>query len=906
MLVEITLFPELTEPLGLEPAPTLDGFGDLVVIAGQNGAGKTRVLSLVMRMIEDAARAEQARERCEHVIGVLERRIAAGEGSTEELQQELASERVRLAYLARVADAIKVDGPEGPERPTARDTCIMFRHPWTDSSGPLPADRVFGGTGAVGDRGGSEFAATYREVPAALADMARALFYAGHPQTARHPSVIEAAHGAEELNRLLESLIGKTLEPGLEVVDDKVELVFKLGGRRLGADELSSGERILITWALLLHRKRNILPNALILIDEPETHLHPDALIRLLSHLREQVKGGRGQIWITSHSPSLFFYAGTRSILMIEDGAIRRLGEDEIPRLLRGRAPSEPGPMPAALAEKARFAVGTSDFRKLRHNKAAYVDKTGFVEAVLANPAEVLLIPRPRRFGKTLNLSTLRYFVEKSNEDRTYLFQDLAVWRSTEARQHFGRYPVIYLTFKDVKQQSWESCFADMAGLVAEVYGQHSYLLEGDTLEPHEKEVFAALLQRRAAPELCRNALRTLSRHLYERHGEPVVILIDEYDTPLHEAFARGYYDEAVAFFRNFLSSGLKDNEYLFKGVLTGILRVAKESLFSGLNNLAVYTLLRPEFATSFGFTEDELRALTEELGEPDLLNELRDWYNGYLFGGQMIYNPWSVVSFLASTSREPRPYWVDTSSNELLERLLFRKGLGLRNDMELLLRGETISKRVEEDIVLRDLERTPDAVWSLLLFSGYLRPASGVEREQQTSITIPNKEVRHAFEKLTRSFIEQQLGGGDEVQRMLDAMFRGDGKTFERYLARFLLTSMSYLDPAVREPEKVYHAFVLGILLWLRPEYEVISNIESGFGRVDLRVRPWQPGHAGVVLELKVLDASETAEHALESALGQIEEKSYTAPLVECGAQPIHTYAVVFDGKQVWVRRGS
>jgi hypothetical protein len=340
--------------------------------------------------------------------------------------------------------------------------------------------------------------------------------------------------------------------------------------------------------------------------------------------------------------------------------------------------------------------------------------------------------------------------------------------------------------------------------------------------------------------------------------------------------------------------------------VLTGILRVAKESLFSGLNNLAVYTLLRPEFATSFGFTEDELRELITERGEPHLLDELRDWYNGYLFGNEVIYNPWSVVNFLASKTREPRPYWVDTSSNELLERLLFRHGLGLRNELKRLLRGQAISKRVEEDIVLRDLEKTPDAVWSLLLFSGYLRPASGVQHEQTMSLTIPNKEVRHAFEKLSRAFFEQRLGGGDEVLRMLDAMFQGDEETFERYLARFLLTSMSYLDPAVREPEKVYNAFVLGILLWLRPEYEVISDIESGLGRVDLRVRPRQPGRAGVVLELKVRKEGETPEHALESALEQIEDRKYTAELIECGAQPIHTYAAAFDGKQVWVRRGS
>ncbi|HSN98638.1 MAG TPA: AAA family ATPase, partial [Candidatus Nanopelagicales bacterium] len=320
---------------------------------------------------------------------------------------------------------------------------------------------------------------------------------------------------------------------------------------------------------------------------------------------------------------------------------------------------------------KLRFALGVSDFRKLREAGSVYVDKSLLIEDLLDAGAEALLIPRPRRMGKTLNLSMLRHFFEKSGVDNAPLFADLAIARSERAQQHFQRYPVVFMTFKDVKSASWEQCLESLVGVLGGAYRDHEYLLESSSLKPHEAETFTAIVTRKATEVQYRSALIDLCRHLHAHHGERVVLLIDEYDTPIHAGYTGGYYDQAVTFFRNLLSGALKDNPHLFKGVLTGILRVAKESVFSGLNNLAVYSILRSELSEHFGFTEDDVTSLVGAVGEPALLHDLRAWYDGYRFGGRAIYNPWSVLSFLDSADRQFRPYWVATASTEIVRDLL-------------------------------------------------------------------------------------------------------------------------------------------------------------------------------------------------------------------------------------------
>jgi hypothetical protein len=556
---------------------------------------------------------------------------------------------------------------------------------------------------------------------------------------------------------------------------------------------------------------------------------------------------------------------------------------------------------------KLRLPIGQSDFRTLREQGLAYVDKTAFVTEVVEASAQVLLLPRPRRFGKTLNLSMLRCFLEKGSQGASALFAGLAVERSEAAREHFQRYPAIFLTLKDVKESTWEGYLARMAGVLANLYREHAYLLDGDALGPYEREVFAAISSRTAPPDQSVDALRDLSRLLALHHGQRVVILIDEYDTPLHAAYHGHYYDQAVGHMRNFLSAGLKDNPHLFKGVLTGILRVAKESIFSGLNNLAVYSILRPEFATAFGFTEAEVEALAERVGPPAAIDEIRKWYNGYRFGGQTLYNPWSVLSYLDSADREFRPYWIATSSNDLVRELLAAGPQGLRAELEELLRGGTVDKPIEEHVALRDIEADPDAVWSFLLFSGYLRARelyTDANRIRRARLDVPNLEVLTELEAMVRRWMSGQVGGSAEVEALLQALLRGDARTVERYLSRMLKVSLSYHDTGGPEPERVIHGFIVGLLVGLGPAYEVRSNRESGYGRYDVMVLPRDAGRPGVVLELKTVDtdAGETPSEALASALTQIRARDYATELRERGASPILELAAVFDGKRAWV----
>jgi hypothetical protein len=574
---------------------------------------------------------------------------------------------------------------------------------------------------------------------------------------------------------------------------------------------------------------------------------------------------------------------------------------------------------------KPRFALGQSDFRALREGDFVYVDKSALIQDVLDEGAQVILAPRPRRFGKTLNLSMLRYYLGKGDPSLWSIFEGLAIARAGERyRAHFQRYPVIYMTFKDVKYDTYEKCVEAMKGVLLNAYEEHRYLLDGDLLTAEEAERFRAILRRRIDEVECAEALRKLAELLHRHHGEEVVILIDEYDTPIHEGFFRGYYDRCIQFFRGLLSAALKDNPYLFKAVITGILRVAKESLFSGLNNIKVCSLLHTELASRFGFTDPEVEHLVGLLGDPSLLPEVRRWYNGYVFGGLVIYNPWSVLSFANSADKEFRPYWVSTSSNDLLRQLLVDRGMGLSPDMEALLAGGTVEKPIEEGIALREVSERPESVWSFLAFSGYLKVVS-TRREDGAlfgTLAIPNVEVRCVFDQLFRVWLETGMGGTHKVNALLKALLAGDAETCERYLDDLLLNAFSVHDtsgplpdaPAKKRsrarppPEQIYQAFILGLLVNLASRFEVRSNRESGYGRYDVMILPRSAGQPGVVLELKVLDKRrrETPKKALAAALAQIRERDYAAELRARGADPIHEMGIVFEGKRVWMQKAA
>jgi len=564
------------------------------------------------------------------------------------------------------------------------------------------------------------------------------------------------------------------------------------------------------------------------------------------------------------------------------------------------------GPHDGAMGLKA--PIGISDFRKLREQGAYYVDKTALLVEFLSMPTEVTLWTRPRRFGKTLNLSTLRYFLEKSNEDRSALFADLAVWKSDEARQHFGRYPVVSLSFKDVKATTFDEALADIQQIIGEAVDKHRYLVDDGSLSGRAAEVFEALVRGEATPAQYGAALRTLSKQLAAHHGERVVLLIDEYDTPIHAGYTHGYYDKIIGFFRKFLSGGLKDNEHLFRGALTGILRVAKESLFSGLNNIDVHGLLSPKYAADFGFTDDEVAAIASAMGDPSRLNDIRHWYDGYrVFGDTAIYNPWSVLKFAALPEAGLQSYWVQTSSDDVLRGLVLEKAYAVEPEFETLLMGGTLTKRIDDHIVLRDLHTNPESIWSFLLHSGYLT-AKQWQLEQADRIVelaIPNEEVRHAFKASVRSWLESGLHGSGSVHELWKAMLDGNDELFQELLSTLVVRTFSFHDTVRQELERVYQSFLLGLLIDL-PDHQVRSNREVGVGRADVLVLPRKAGLPGVVFELKRMRKHESVDDALDTALEQIKQKNYADELRAAGASAIHAYGIVFDGKRVLVRRAQ
>ncbi len=578
--------------------------------------------------------------------------------------------------------------------------------------------------------------------------------------------------------------------------------------------------------------------------------------------------------------------------------------------------------------------IGFDDFRDLRERGLEYVDKSHLLRELLDKPGvQVALLPRPRRFGKTLNLSMLRYFFEKQKEDLWSLFADLSIARAGDAyRAHFQRYPVIYLTFKGAKHERFEDTWGAIRLKIERLFSEHRGVLESGKLEAGEVRNYQAILDGAAPSVVYHRALLDLSMYLHRVHGEKVVLLIDEYDEPIHAGYLHGYAAPIVDFFRAFLTEGLKGNAHLFKGVLTGILRVARESIFSGLNNVAVYSLLRSEFNTCFGFTEAEVASLLERAGLTDLLQSVRGYYNGYIFGGTAIYNPWSILSLLASEDRLLRPYWLSTSGNDLVRELLTHHAPAVERDIETLFEGGSIERHLEENVALSELKDHEDALWSLLVFSGYLKAEAGTAASKEEvppyHLSIPNREVRKVYATTFRKWMEDRLEGqGSSLRALTTALLGGDAPALEEQLQAFVTNLLSYHDTPRRDPERVYQAFLIGLFAALEPDYQVRSNRESGAGRPDVMIRPLVRGKPGVILELKSAEPagkgrgtissarSRTAgrrppdkrppapTRLLEAALAQALSRGYEAELTAGGAAPVHVFAVAFDGKYIWVR---
>ncbi|GAB6137993.1 AAA family ATPase [Halanaerobaculum tunisiense] len=553
-----------------------------------------------------------------------------------------------------------------------------------------------------------------------------------------------------------------------------------------------------------------------------------------------------------------------------------------------------------------KLPVGIDDFKKIREEDFYYIDKSLFIKDIIDEGAQVILLPRPRRFGKTLNLSMLRYYFEKSAADYSDLFSGLQIEETGKdylAQQ--GKYPVIDITFKDIKEENWPKAKLKLKKMIAREYKRHRYLLESDQLDKHDKEFFNKILSLEANIAFYEEALKDLSDYLAAYHNEKVIILIDEYDQPIQSAYTNNFYDKMINFMRNFLSGGLKNNSALEKGVLTGILRVAKESIFSGLNNLVVSTLLDQEYSKYFGLLEEEVEEIFAYYGLDYEIEEIKDWYNGYNFGSQTIYNPWSIINCIRKNG-EAAPYWANTSSNDLIRDLIIEGGSELKTDLELLIKGGTVNKKIDENIVFGDIDKKSNLIWSFLLLSGYLR-ANSQERKGgrlYCDLDIPNQEVRYIYEDIILDWFEGSISS-QKVKLMLNSLITGDVETFAAIFKDFVLNSMSNFDPTGDEAEKVYHAFVLGLLLNLRDDYQVKSNRESGYGRYDVMIIPEDTAKLGIVIEFKKVNqyTNETLEEAVEKALEQIKEREYKQELISKGVAEVLELGIAFSGKQVLVK---
>ena len=486
-----------------------------------------------------------------------------------------------------------------------------------------------------------------------------------------------------------------------------------------------------------------------------------------------------------------------------------------------------------------RIGIGQSDYKNLLDDNCYYIDKTLLIKEMIDSGSQVILFPRPRRFGKTLNLSMLRYYFEKTTEDNSYLFKDYAIWRqSEEYTNEQGRYPVIFLTFKDIKQVNWEETYNKIKLLISQEYRRHDYLEE--ILKEEEKQEFKNIMSKTAKKEEYENSLKNLSSYLEKYHNKKVMLLIDEYDTPIQAGYVEKYYDKIIGFMRGLLCGVLKDNTSLKKGIFTGILRVAKESIFSGMNNLEVSTIVSNQFDDKFGLLEEEVEQMLKEFGIPEKMVNVKKWYNGYKFGKSFVYNPWSIINYVKKHDEGLKPYWVNTSSNDVIRQMITRSSEAVKKELGELIEGKSIIKQVNENIVFGDIEKSSNTIWNFLLFSGYLKAENikMVEEVMCCDLSIPNKEVLYLYKEIIMDWFNESIYS-DKLETMLRALTTGDTELFEDIFSEFVMKTFSYFDPSGEAPENIYHAFVLGLLINLDKTHEVKSNGESGTGRYDVMLIP-------------------------------------------------------------------
>ena len=538
-----------------------------------------------------------------------------------------------------------------------------------------------------------------------------------------------------------------------------------------------------------------------------------------------------------------------------------------------------------------KIPIGIDDFKKIRENNYYYIDKTNFIEEIGKNVGKTLLFTRPRRFGKTLNMSMLKYFFDiKNKEENKKLFQDLYIEKS-DFFQEQGAYPVVYISLKGIKADTWESSFFLIKSLISSIYNEFEYIRE--KLNESQLDSFNKVWLKKDDGEY-RNALKNLTSFLHEYYKKEVILLIDEYDSPLINAYEHGYYDEAIVFFQVFYGEALKTNPYLRMGIMTGIIRVIKAGIFSDLNNLKVYSILEKEYSDFYGFTQEEVEKALKDFNIEYELPEVKAWYDGYRFGNSDVYNPWSILNFFQS--EELRPYWIETSGNFLINNVLKNVSTETIEVLENLFNGISMEENISGNSDLSVL-MGEDEIWELLLFSGYLTidEKIGESYEDIYTLRLPNREVKEFFRK---KFIDVNFGEST-FRKSMEALKKNNIKDFEKYLQNILLKSTSFHDT---KSEIFYHSLILGMMFYLDRDYIVKSNEESGLGRYDVSIEPRNKNNRAYILEFKVTKNEQDLEKESKEAIEQIISKKYDTSLKERGVKGIVFLGIAFCGKLVKV----
>ena len=547
------------------------------------------------------------------------------------------------------------------------------------------------------------------------------------------------------------------------------------------------------------------------------------------------------------------------------------------------------------------IGLGQSDFRALRIRKNYYIDKTMYIKDIIDNNSSVILVTRPRRFGKTLNMSMLRYYFDCSQKDNKDLFKGLKIMeQGEEYTSKLGYYPCIYLTLKDVNEDTYEKMILNMKTAMLNTYKEHMYLLDSDKIYPFEKEKINNILYFREDEVTLKNSVKDLSEYLSRYYDKPVMLFLDEYDVPLQTAYVEGYYEEAVKFFKTFYGTTFKDNQYLQKTVLTGVSRVAKESIFSGANNFDVYTVLDDEFSDDFGITEKEMDKIIEDFEVQDGKEEIKKWYDGYIIGHtEGIYNPWSILNYLKN--KELKPYWVNTSSNDLI-KLILKNSATVKEKIEQLLRDEEIEVPINLETVIVGIEQNEENIWGLLLGTGYLKVTGVVDLAMGVyKVKIPNYEIKFLFQNIIRDWFNDKVIGNN-LNTILKDLVTLKLDEFEQKFKVLVRQMFSFMDVGENTAENFYHAFVLGMLVGLKDSYYVNSNRESGYGRYDIMLEPKDKNGNSFIMEFKVYreEKEKDINDTIESAKKQIEERKYEENLQEKGFTNITKMVFAFKGKEV------